>query len=189
MKKSFLSFCLLLILCVSTASAQSWDNPALKNLTNHYAASDFRMGTVTKAELDQIIQAGVRAPSARNSQPWYFTVVQDQFLGGQIIRQFSHGNVLIIVSAKGDGKTNGPVILDCGLAVQSMYLAAQAIGLGSRIYTGPVDDINRHYKTKLGLASDQNAIAVIRIGHISPFADAVSSASPRNNTDKTVTYK
>ena len=189
MKKSFIFVCLILLLGVSFLPAQGADNPALKIITNHYAARNFAGGEVTKAELDLIIQAGVRAPSARNAQPWHFTVVQNQTLAKQMISQVTDGNLLIVVSAAGDGKTNGVVILDCGLAVQNMYLAAQIIGLGSRIYTAPIDVINRDFKTQLGLPRDHNAIAVIRIGRLPAGADALSSASPRNAAGGMVTYK
>jgi nitroreductase len=189
MKKSIVFFCVFLISCVSVLSAQSRNDSAVNTIINNFAASNYASGAVTKAEIDLIIQAGIRAPSARNSQPWHFTVVQTQALAKKIIPQATDGNILIVVSAAGDGKTNGPVILDCGLAVQSMYLAAQALGLGSRIYTGPIDTINKNFKGDLGLADNVNAIAVVRIGRLPANVDAVSSASQRNSVDRVVTYK
>jgi nitroreductase len=189
MKKPTVFFTVFLIFCVSFLSAQNKNDPAISKIINNFAASNYSSGAVTKAELDLIIQAGIRAPSARNGQPWHFTVVQTQVLAKKIIPQATDGNVLIVVSAAGDGKTNGSVILDCGLAVQSMYLAAQALGLGSRIYTGPIDTINKNFKKDLGLPENINAIAVIRIGRLPANVDAVSSASQRNSADKIVTYK
>jgi nitroreductase len=99
------------------------------------------------------------------------------------------GNVLILVSAQGDGKTNGREILDCALAVESVYLAAQALGLGSRIYTGPMDTINRGLKGELGLPSGYSAIALVRVGKLQPGIDAVSAASSRKSADAVVIYK
>ena len=194
MKKSVLLFSLILTVSACLFAppflpAQGADNPALKILLGNYAARDFTSGNVTKAETDLILQAGIRAPSARNRQPWHFTVVQNQTLGKQIISNLTDGNIIIVVSAEGDGKTNGAEILDCGLAVESIYLAAQALGLGSRIYTGPVDSINKNLKTQLGFPRNHNAIAVIRIGRLQGGADAVSSPSPRNAADRAVTYK
>jgi len=188
MKKAFLSICIIISLA-SFLPAQSANNPGLNSIVNHFAPRNFAAGEVTKAQIEQIIQAGIRAPSANNRQPWHFTVVQDQALAKRIVSQVNDGNILIIVSASGDGKTNGAAILDCGLAVQSMYLAAQAIGLASRIYTGPVDTINSRFKTELNLPQNHNAVALIRIGHMPANVDAVSSASSRNNTDRMVTYK
>jgi nitroreductase len=98
------------------------------------------------------------------------------------------GNVLIVVSASGDGKTNGAGILDCGLAAESMYLATQAIGLGSRIYTGPIDAVNRSLKGDLGLPSGHSAVVIIRVGKVQQV-DAASAASSRNAASALVTYK
>ena len=189
MQKQFLFLCVLTVLGVSFISAQSADNPALKPIINNYGARTFAAGSVTKAELDLIIQAGIRAPSASNRQPWHFTVVQDADLVKRIVPQATEGNILIVVSGAGDGKTNGAVILDCALATESIYLAAQALGLGSRIYTGPMDSVNRNFKTQLGLPGDHNAVALVRIGRLPAGVDAVSSASTRNDAAQMVTYK
>ena len=189
MKKLYLSIITLFFFATAFLAAQSADTAALKPIIGHFAPRNFGAGEVTKAQIEQIIQAGIHAPSANNRQPWHFTVVQDQALAKRIVSQVNDGNILIIVSASGDGKTNGAAILDCGLAVQSMYLAAQAIGLASRIYTGPVDTINSRFKTELNLPQNHNAVALIRIGHMPANVDAVSSASSRNNTDRMVTYK
>ena len=189
MKRAFFVLAIFLVFPVFFLPAQSADNPALRSIINHFSPRNFEAGSITKAELDLIIQAGVRAPSAGNRQPWHFTVVQNQDLVRRIVPQATNGNILIIVSAAGDGRTNGPAILDCGLATQSMYLAAQALGLGSRIYTGPMDTVNRNFKTELALPADHNAVALVRIGRLPAGVDAVSSASARNDAGRTVTYK
>ena len=163
--------------------------PAVNYLTDHFAARDFAEGSLTESELDQIIHAGIRAPSSGNRQPWHFTVVQSEDLARQLVPQTSQGNVIIVVSAAGDGLTEGPVILDSALAVHSIYLAAQSLGLGSRIYTNYVANINRSYKTQLGLAEEYSVIAVVRIGRLPAGTDASSSASPRYAADQMVTYR
>jgi len=189
MKKVMVFFAFVLVLSLSQLPAQGTENPAFKVIVNHFAARNFSNEQVSKAELDLVIQAGVRAPSAANRQPWHFTVVQDEALAKQIIPQVNPGNVLIVVSAAGDGKTNGAAILDCALATQSLYLAAQALGLGSRIYTGPIDNVNRSFKTILGLPNDHSAVAIVRIGRLPAGVDAVSSASARNEAGRMVSYK
>jgi nitroreductase len=159
-----------------------------ETIINHYAARNFAAGDITKAELDTILAAGVRSPSARNRQPWHFTVVRNQALANQIVPGINEGNILIIISAAGDGKTNGAEILDCALAAQSIYLAAQAMGLGSRIYTGPMDAVNSRFKDGLGFPGGYSAVALVRIGRLPPGADAVSGASSRKAADSMVTY-
>ena len=165
------------------------DRGSIGLILNHYAARNFIEGAIPRADLDLIIQAGVRAPSARNLQPWHFTVVQDQNLARQIVSNNVDGNILIVVSAPGDGRTNHVQILDSSLAVQSIYLAAQVLGYGSRIYTMPIDNINARLKTELGFPDGYSAVALIRVGRIQANVDAVGAASPRKNARELVNYK
>jgi nitroreductase len=194
MKK--LLFCILVFLgfCLVPGpgmflNAQETGNQATGVILNHYAARNFIAGAVSKGDLDKILNAGLRAPSANNRQPWHFTVVQNQNLAKQLVPNMPEGNILIVISAEEDGKTNGRAILDCALATQSIYLAAQAVGLGSRIYTGPMDTLNSRYKADLDIPRAYNAVALVRIGRVQPGIDAVSSASPRKNLNSIVNYK
>jgi nitroreductase len=158
-------------------------------IINHYAAKDYAEGAIPRADLDRIVQAGINAPSAVNRQPWHFTVVQNLALAKKMVSNVVDGNVLIIVSAQGDGKTNGGQILDCALAVQSIYLAAQALGYGSRIYTGPMDNLNKNLKAELGLPSGHSAVGLVRVGKVQKQVDAISAASSRKKATDLVTYK
>jgi nitroreductase len=177
------------LLPLAVLSAQETANPGLRSIINHYAAQNFAAGAIPRADLDLIVQAGLRAPSASNRQPWHFTVVQTQTLASRIVPNLTEGNVLIVISASGDGKTNGSEILDCALAAESIYLAAQALGYGSRIYTGPMDALNRSLKGDLGLPSGHNAVVIIRVGKVAPGVDAVSAASSRKDAGGLVNYK
>jgi nitroreductase len=165
------------------------NNKTAGTIINHYAARNFIAGAIPRADLDQILRAGIRAPSAGNRQPWYFTVVQNPDLAKRIVPNNVEGNVLIVISGEGDGKTNGRVILDCALATESVYLAAQALGYGSRIYTGPIEALNRDLKAELGLPDGYSAVALVRIGRIQDGVDAVSAASSRKAQDTIVNYK
>jgi nitroreductase len=169
--------------------AQQINNPGLRPIINHYAARNFIAGAIDRSDLDLIVQAGVRAPSAGNRQPWRFTVVQNQSLAKRIVPNNEDGNVLIVISAAGDGQTNGRVILDCALAAESIYLAAQALGYGSRIYTGPIDALNRNFKADLGIAGGDSAVVLVRVGRVQAGIDAVSAASARKAADTVVVYK
>jgi len=180
-----------IILCVFILTAVfAWaqNNAGVRAIINHYGGRNYLAGPVNQSDLDQIIQAGIRAPSAGNRQPWHFTVVQNMDLARRIIPNVTDGNVLIVISAPGDGRTNGAQILDCGLAAQSMYLAAQALGLGSLIYTGPVEAVNRTLKSDLSLPEGHSVVVIVRVGRIQQV-DAASAASRRNAPENVVTYK
>ena len=165
------------------------DRGAAALLLNHYSTRNFAEGAVPAADLDTIVQAGVRSPSASNRQPWHFTVVLNNDLAKKIIPQNVNGNVLIVVSAEGDGKSNTVQILDCALAVENIYLMAQALGYGSRIYTGPMNNLNSALKGELGLPTGHSAVALVRVGRVQSGVDAVSAASSRKKAEETVTYK
>jgi nitroreductase len=178
----------VLFMGLSTLGAQQ-NAQAINVITNHYALRNFASGAVNKADLDKIITAAVRSPSAANRQNWHFTVVQNQNLANQIVPNITDGNILIVVSGPGDGKTNGAAILDCALATENIYLAAQALGLGSRIYTGPIDNVNSRFKAELGLPDGFSAVSLVRIGRLPTGADTVSAASGRKAADTVITYK
>jgi nitroreductase len=187
MKKTFL---LLIVLSLLAPVFAQQNSAAVNLILNNYStgANNFAEGAIPASDLDQIVRAGIRAPSASNRQPWHFTVVQNIDLAKQMVPASVSGNVLIVVSAQGDGKTNGVQILDCALAVQSVYLAAQALGYGSRIYTGPMNTVNA-LKNELSLPSGHSAVALVRVGRIKGQVDAVSAASARKSVEELVTYK
>jgi nitroreductase len=177
----------LLVFCVSSSFAQQKASGPADSIVSHYAArSQFIPGAIPKADLDIILQAGINAPSAMNRQPWHFTVVQTQTLAKKIVNDVDEGSILIIISA---AKSDNSYFLDCGLAAESIYLAAQALGYGSRIYTGPIDGINKNLKADLGLPKDYSAVALVRVGKVKSGVDAVSAASSRKKAEEKVTYK
>jgi nitroreductase len=186
MKKMLIFIAFAII--VQPVFAQARSGPIMA-IINHYAARNFLPGAIPKADLDMIIEAGVKAPSAGNRQPWHFTVVQDPALAKKLLPANVDGNVLIVISAPGDGKTNVAQILDCALAAQNIYLAAQALGYGSRQYTGPISTINTNFKTELGLPAGYNAVIFVRLGRVEAGIDAVSAASVRKKNEEVVTYK
>ena len=111
-------------------------------------------------------------------------------LAREILPAITEGNMLIVISGVGDGRTNGPVIMDCALAAQNMFLAAMAMGLGARQYTNAAL-INRtnNLKAELGIPEDHNAIIVTRFGRLPSGIDVMSSASPRHEPAQKVIYR
>jgi nitroreductase len=188
MMKNIALHCAVFVLLAGILGAQE-NGGGLEAILNHYAARNFIAGEISQGDLDRILQAGIRAPSANNRQPWTFTVVRSPALARQIVSNNEDGNVLIVISAEGDGRTNGRQILDCGLAAQSIYLAAQSLGYGSRIYTGPMDSVNRNLKAQLGLPNGHSAIVLVRVGRVRGNVDAVSAASSRAAASSKVQYK
>ena len=167
------------------------DNAAvLFSILHHFSARNYAEGQITQEERDIIVQAGLRATSAGNRQPWFFTVIQNQDLVRQILPDATEGNMLIVGSGVLGGANRDAVILDAGLAAQSMFIAAQALGLGARQYTNPglIGRAN-NLKDELGIPEDHTAIIVTRFGRLPADVDVISSASPRADPDTKVVYK
>jgi nitroreductase len=83
----------------------------------------------------------MKAPSARNNQPWKFTVIRDDSTMKEIITNVVPGNVLIVVSGL-ESETGTTPDFDCGLATESMFVVAHSLGLGACIYGNPAGRVN-----------------------------------------------
>ncbi len=146
-----------------------------------FSCKKFNDKEVTDEVLQEIIQAGINAPSAINSQPWQFIVVKDETLRNGIV---SGAPSLVIVAAKTPMGTTAD--FSAGVAAEAMYLYAQAIGLGAHMYTAPVSKVNSAAET-YGLQEGYTAAVVIAFGYYDDFVDAASAASVRNEYDTFVT--
>ena len=118
MKKSFIALLIGAVLCVISLPAQdaaTRDGIARLGaiLNNFSPRANFAAGSIPREHLDLIVQSGVRASSAGNRQPWFFTVVQDLSLAQRIIPQAVQGNVVIVISTD---VTTTREIIDCALA-------------------------------------------------------------------------
>lgn len=158
-----------------------------RTIMDSYSTKVFAEGTVSPEDLQLILESGAKAPSARNLQPWHFTVVTGSKVSG-IINQAAQGNVLIIISGMDDAGEGMLVDYDCGLASAYLYLAAQSLGYGSHIYMGGVSDINQNKREELKIPDGYSAVMMMLIGNVTEDTDAVSSATTRNPLNDTVTY-
>jgi hypothetical protein len=91
---------------------------------------------IPAADLDQILEAGRRSPSASNWQPWDFIVVTDReqltelakvWQGGRHVAQ-SAATIALIAPAS-DERRRAP--FDLGQATMSIMLEAAGLGIGS----------------------------------------------------------
>ncbi len=190
MRSKLLILSVLLLLTGSlTLKSQTSGNSVTEVILSAYTARSFVAKPVADSDIDLILRCGIKAPSARNSQPWRFTVVKDQKIVGSIARNAAAGNILIVVSGLETDQPGTNVDFDCALATQNMVIAAESLGLGTHIYTGPVSQINSSMKETLEIPKGYRAVSVLQIGHVNKTVDAVSSASPRNSLKEVVNYK
>ena len=120
---------------------------AIENRRLHRA---YRAEQIPEEVLGKILEAGLQSPSARNHQPWHFSVVQD---AGLI--QEGHDEAARVMGKNGSPRFADPKFqifyyaptavfifgekdfdwtdVDCGIAVENMALAAEGLGIGSVI--------------------------------------------------------
>ena len=173
-----------LVLFVSARHQRA--NEIVGFISGSFSHRNFTTGHVSDEMIRQILAAGHQAGSAGNQQPWHFTVVRNRALINDIMRNVDDGNVLIV--GLGPTQSRFPqevVVFDNALAMQNMFLAAQALGLGTRMYLSPLVNLNQNLLHRLGAPENYRAIMVLRIGQIT---DAVSAASPRHPLETRVNF-
>lgn len=185
--KRELSLIIVALLVFSKLSGQVTDNCVVNLLLSAYSERAYTSDPVTDQQLDMILKCGIKAPSARNNQPWKFTVVQDEATMKEIVKDVVPGNVLIIISGM-ESENGSTPDFDCGLAAESMFVAAHGLGLGARIYGSPVGNINSK-KDIYQIPSGYKAVIVVRIGNIDKTVDAVTAATPRKKAEEIINYK
>jgi nitroreductase len=156
-------------------------------LLTSYSEKLYTSEPVTDQQLELILKCGIKSPSAKNLQPWKFTVIKDEPTMKAVVNDVVPGNVLIVVSGieSEDGATPD---FDCGLATQTMFIAAHSLGLGARIYGGPVESINSN-KDLFQIPSGYKAVVALRVGNIDKTVDAISAASTRKTSEEIINYK
>lgn len=81
---------------------------------------------------------------------------------------------------------------DCGLACQSMVIAANALGYGTKIISSPTMALNGEHHDALcetlGVDSSLSAVAVLLVGVADTQADGYAGASERSLMDEKVSF-
>ena len=147
--------CMAALTASMSAEAQksdSYKNAALENIATRTSVRSFLHKPVEAAQIEQLLRAGMAAPSAVNRQPWHFVVVTDR----EQLKELAKANPYAGMAAKAplaivvcgdmkkalDGNAREFWVQDCSAATENILLAANAMGLGA-VWTGTVPDQNR----------------------------------------------
>jgi nitroreductase len=142
---------------------QTWEA-----ITSRRNVRSFAGHPIPAAHLDQILEAGRRAPSSQNWQPWDFIVVTDRDQLRELARVWrgaAHvADAAAAIAVIGPAADNefGRAQLDLGQATMAMLLAATDLGIGS-CHAG-VADIALARKL-LGLPADRGWALLISLGY------------------------
>jgi nitroreductase len=149
---------------------------------------DFDARPIADVDLDEILEAGRRSPSASNWQPWDFIVVTDRQQLTELAKVWrGAGHVarsaatVAVIAPAADERRRAP--FDLGQATMSIMLAAASLGIGSghsavgdqqlaRELLGFPEDRTCAFLIPLGYPADR-PLAPIRHPDRRPFDDVV----------------
>lgn len=144
---------------------ETWDA-----ITARRNVRQFADGPIDNDVLDRILEAGRRAPSSRNWQPWDFVVVTDRaqlrelskvWRGGAHVAD-SAATVALAVEDSDDQHARETAQFDLGQASMAMMIAAADQGVGSG--HSAVGDQNKA-RDVLGLPADRRVAFMLDLGY------------------------
>ena len=114
----------------------------LETIANRRSHRAYKPARLPEDVLEKILRAGLQSPSARNLQPWHFSVCQDPALlrdvndaAGKMMNRegadIFYGAPTAVFLFGDPANPWAPI--DCGIAVENLALAAESLGVGSVI--------------------------------------------------------
>jgi nitroreductase len=121
--------------------------------------------SITEQELEQVLDAGRRAPSGYNRQPWEFVLVRDRKILdrlGRIQRCIAEGSAAIALVM--DERSSKYWKEDAAAAIENMLLSIVALGHASVWVEGYVLNQEAYGKSVLGIPEHLRLLAILPIG-------------------------
>jgi nitroreductase len=139
-------------------------------ITSRRDVREFEDRPLAEEELERILEAGRRAPSSRNWQPWDFVLVTDRKQLGELAKVWrgaghvgrSAATIAVILAHSDDAGERERAQYDIGQATMAMQIAAADLGIGSgHSAVGDQDQA----RAVLGLPKDRYAAYLIPLGY------------------------
>ena len=152
-------------------------SPVFSNIMARRSDRKYLDKPVEHEKLEIVALAGINAPSAMNRQNWVVRIIENQKLLADVKGMCRNAPNLICVCAPVEGRFD----LDAGLMGENMMLAAQYLGLGTCIQTGPIrflttDEKAKAFRDSLDIPDGYKLLYVISIG----YPDEQPEAKPRD---------
>jgi nitroreductase len=144
---------------------ETWD--AIRSRRN---VREFAERPLGAEELERILEAGWRAPSSRNWQPWDFVVVVDRERLGELAQVWrgaghvagSAATIALVLPASEDPHERDRAQYDAGQATMAMMIAAADLGIGSGHAAVADEDLARQI---LGVPDERYVAYLIDFGY------------------------
>jgi nitroreductase len=126
---------------------------------------------IARADLERILEAGRRAPSSQNWQPWHFVVVTDRGQLAELAKAWERGGghiarsaatIVLVAQEPEDQRRHYSLLYDFGQATAFIMLAAADLGIGSG--HSSVRDQRRAQRV-LGFPDGYLAVYMIGLGY------------------------
>jgi nitroreductase len=150
-------------------------NPVLEAIFSRRSIRKFTDQKIERDTITLLLQAGMAAPSASNSQPWEFIVVDEpealkKVKANMPLGRFNSPLCIIVCGSPdvSDRKTVARMfwVQDCSAAIENMLIAAVGLGLGS-VWCGvhPVFILEKRIKDILNIPNGVTPLGVIQFGY------------------------
>ena len=146
-------------------------NETINHILDRRSIRAYKPEAIPADVVETLLTAAVHAPTARNSQPWQFIVIDDRAQLDKIVglspytKMMAQAPLAILVAGMPE-KCPGYWVDDCGAATQNILLAAKSLGLGScwcGIHGTP--DRCAEFGRVFGLPEGVVAYSVIALGY------------------------
>lgn len=155
-------------------------------ILNRKSIRKYKDTKVNDEILEELLKAGMQAPSAGNEQPWEFIVLRNKDIMAKITEFHPYSKMLLntevaIVVCGDESKEvfKGFWVQDCSAATENILLAAEEKGLGA-VWLGvyPIEDRVEGIKKLLNLPDSVIPLSIIPVG----YPDEQREAADRFNT-------
>ena len=110
-------------------------------IRNRHSVRKYKKGVqIPRKDIETMLEAAMMAPSACNTRPWEFAVVENPEIRKQIMeispytKMLETASLAIVVCARPDlqeGRGSGFFPQDCGAAIENLLLQATDLGYGT----------------------------------------------------------
>ncbi|SFC38126.1 nitroreductase family protein [Clostridium uliginosum] len=142
-------------------------------ILNRKSIRKYKDISVSDEMVEELLKAGMAAPSAGNEQPWEFIVLRDKEIMRKITEVHPYSKMLlntdVVIIVCGDESKEifkGFWVQDCSAATENILIAAEDNGLGA-VWLGvyPMVDRVDGIKEILNLPSSVIPLSIIPVGY------------------------
>ncbi len=149
-------------------------NPVLEAIYRRRSIREYTREDVAPEALQEIVQAGIWAPSGLNNQPWRFALIRDEQIRDKLAQLTKYKKIVqaapALIAVFVDRDAMYDEVKDhqaAGACIQNMLLAAEALGLGA-VWLGQILLNKEEVRRILDLDERLDLMAVIAVGHPTP---------------------